>query len=428
MSQAIIVKPEENIKQIQDQLLAKGVQDQIGTALSTLKQYVSPEKMVRVALTAIRGDEKLAISTPISIIGSVIQLAQVGLVPDGFLGQAYLVPYFNKELKRFEASPLIGYRGYGELAIRSGKADSVDAHTIYEGDLFEYEYGDKPWLKYRLQMDPKKRGNIIGAYAIVYMKEGPHRFEVMAIDQIEKVKGASEGADSSYSPWKKWYEEMVRKTPMRRLAKWVPLSPEFQLAAGIDEAAELGTQRTVIDNATGQVYFVPTGRPTEDAIERPGRTSEAKTEEKGSATTENGHPVVEGSATTTNSKCLCNCCKTGECNCATLDEFQRCGCTPCVEKVKGAVAPTAAASEAKAEPKAEPEPPKDEGPYVPVSKLGKLFVAAASAGIKVVKDSQDDELHKMLKEKFGITSLKRIPQARFNDILQAIAPNLKVQK
>src|SRR6267378_3602920 len=225
----------DNVSKIRNMLGQSSVQKQVELALSEMKRWVTPEKLIRVALTAIQGDNKLMKCSPVSVVGSVIQLAQVGLVPDGFLGQAYLVPFWSSADKCFEAVPIIGYRGYGELAVRSGKATSVDAHVIYAGDQFDYEYGGNPFLKHKPMMDPKKRGDPIGAYAIVYMVSGPHRFEVMPLDAILKIQMDSKGGDSEDSPWKKWWEEMARKTPLRKLAKWVPLSPEFQMAAGIDE-------------------------------------------------------------------------------------------------------------------------------------------------------------------------------------------------
>jgi hypothetical protein len=65
---------------------------------------------------------------------------------------------------------------------------------------------------------------------------------------------------------------------------------------------------------------------------------------------------------------------------------------------------------------------------VPQEKLKRLFVHAASAGINVVKDSHDDQLHQMLKAKWGIESLKEIPQSLFETILEELAPNLKASR
>lgn len=75
-----------------------------------------------------------------------------------------------------------------------------------------------------------------------------------------------------------------------------------------------------------------------------------------------------------------------------------------------------------------PPAEKPAGPYVPQEKLRRLFVHAASAGIVVEKDSHDDQLHKLLKAKWNIDSIKEIPQAIFEEVLEEIAPQLKAAK
>ena len=440
-SQAIVVKPDENVKIIHAELARPAIAEQVTKALSNLTRYVTPEKLIRVAMTAIRGDEKLAMSTPVSIIGSVIQLAQVALVPDGFLGQAYLVPYFNKHIKRYEASPLIGYRGYGELAVRSGKATSVDGHVVYAGDVFDFEQGSNPFIKHKPCIDPKKRGDMLGAYAIVFMKEGPHRFEFMAMDEIMKVRDASQGADSNYSPWKTWFAEMARKSPMRRLAKWVPLSPEFQMAAGIDEAAELGTARTVVDNATGQVFFVQKGDTTESVIERPTRASEVKqgvaqaavveqTAGEAKAETSSGASTAKSQPGSVSPACFCNCCKSGTCTCPTVDEFNRCGCGPCKLNVAAPVIGEESKTRTEGTEQSQPtgtelfpqagQRPKPEGPFISDKQRAKLIIASKAVGWSVTKDSKDDPLHKFLLDRYGVISLTEVPSAVFEEILKAV--------
>src|ERR1039458_3697115 len=125
-----------------------------------------------------------------------------------------------------QATPMIGYRGFGELIGRSGKANSHDAQVVYVNDEFDFEMGSQPYIRHKRKMG--NRGDAIGAYAVVYMKEGPARFEIMDMEQLAKIRGHARGADRSDSPWKTWTEEMWRKSPVRRLAKYVPLSPEFQ--------------------------------------------------------------------------------------------------------------------------------------------------------------------------------------------------------
>lgn len=420
------LKPQENLSQIRTLLTSNAVQHQIDIALgSALKLYVSPEKLVRVALTAIQGDYKLIQCDPVSIVGSVIQLAQVGLVPDGFLGQAYLVPFYNKRRSCYEATPIIGYRGFGELAVRSGKATSVDAHVIYAGDLFEFEYGSNPFLKYKMTLDPKKRGVPIGAFAMVYMKEGPHRFEIMSLEEIVEIQNQSKGRDSEDSPWKKYFAEMARKTPMRKLAKWVPLSPEFQLAAGIDELGEVGKSHSVLDDKTGEVFVLPEG--TEAApIERPKVVTGEVVIQPDKLT----RTVVENAPLAY----LCSCCKAGKCDCASKEPFDQCGCAACVSAYKNPVPDksaeakmgTAATLVNSAPPLEDifgPDPNANQPKFVKsVAKL--MAIARSVCHAKGISTPVEDWVHGMLKAKWGISSLKEIPQEKYNEVCTVIGETI----
>jgi recombination protein RecT len=434
-------KPEDNVLQIRRMLTTPQIVKQVESALSGMERWVSPEKLIRVALTAINDDYKLMQCTPISVVGSVIQLGQVGLVPDGFLGQAYLVPFKNKSLGAYEANPIIGYRGYGELAVRSGKANSVDAHVVYAGDVFDYEYGATPFLKHKPQMDPKKRGDPIAAYAIVYMVNGPHRFEVMPLDAIMKIQAESQGAGSDDSPWKKHWEEMARKTPMRKLAKWVPLSPEFQMAAGIDEISDLGKRKTVMRD-DGQVAVVIEGVATEvDApIERPASVSTETTAQTITTTTEVkvATPAVETPkpAETTvlppttpgAAKCFCTCCKGGKCDCHSKEDIDQCGCIPCQTTVKAVKAghvevPSSAPSSPAPEPSPAPSAPAVE--FTTPLKLKKLFAIAKSVW---GKDLYEAKMHEFILAKYGIKSAKEIPVTIFEKVCEEIGDALKVKQ
>jgi recombination protein RecT len=449
------VSTEENLVVIRRELQKTVVVEQVQKALSGLERYVSADKLIRVALTAIGNDYKLAQCSPVSVIGSVIQLGQVGLVPDGFLGQAYMIPFWNNRAKCYEANPIIGYRGYGELAVRSGKATSVDAHVVYKGDVFDYEYGANPFLKHKPQMDPQKRGDPIAAYAIVYMKEGPHRFEVMPLDAILKIQQESQGADSEDSPWKKWWEEMARKTPMRKLAKWVPLSPEFQMAAGIDELSELGKRRTVVDAKTGEVFVVPEGVVSESAptIERPSAVAtptidaqpveEKKPEPK---------PVPKFEPAAKDKPCFCTCCKKGQCECPGKDEVDKCGCPPCktyqdllvsstfggrTERPTSAGAASSTPAPSAAAPGSgisSPDPAMFEPPKSSTAPLSKEFISArrlpklwALARATWGKDDYETKVHEILKQRWGITSAKEIPVEIFDQVIEAVGKNLQVK-
>ena len=81
-------------------------------------RHLSVDRLLRVAMTSIQRTPKLLDCTQQSLLACVMTCAQLGLEPDAFLGQAYLVPYWNGKKSAYEAQLIPGYRGYIALARR----------------------------------------------------------------------------------------------------------------------------------------------------------------------------------------------------------------------------------------------------------------------------------------------------------------------
>ncbi|MGA5660416.1 recombination protein RecT [Bacillus bombysepticus] len=191
-----------------------------------LPKHMSLDRMSRIALTTIRTNPKLLECKVPSLMGAVMQAVQLGLEP-GLLGHCYILPY------KSEATFIIGYKGMIDLARRSGHIQSIYAHAVYENDEFEYELGLHPQLKHKPSFGD--RGEFIGAYAVAHFKDGGHQMEFMPKSEIEKRRGRSASANSNYSPWKTDYEEMAKKTVVRYMFKYLPISIEVQSQAQHDE-------------------------------------------------------------------------------------------------------------------------------------------------------------------------------------------------
>lgn len=169
-------------------LIQKSVQE-LGKAVPAC---MSAERLVRIALTTLRLNPKLAECTPESFLGALFQSAQLGLEPN-VEGQAYLIPYCNSKKiidpetgktkweKVNEVQFQIGYKGYIELFYRHGAAEYVDMHTVYENDIFEYAYGTNSYLKHCPVL--KNRGEAIAYYAVAKLKNGGSVFKVMGKDE-----------------------------------------------------------------------------------------------------------------------------------------------------------------------------------------------------------------------------------------------------
>lgn len=201
-----------------------------------LPKHMDMDRMSRIALTTIRTNPTLLECTVPSLMGAVMQAVQLGLEP-GLLGHCYLLP-FNKNVGTKqnpqwikEVQFIIGYKGMIDLARRSGHIQSIYAHAVYENDEFEYELGLHPKLTHKPSFGD--RGKFIGAYAVAHFKDGGYQMEFMPESEIEKRRGRSKSKD--FGPWKSDYEEMAKKTVVRSMFKYLPISIEVQTQAQHDE-------------------------------------------------------------------------------------------------------------------------------------------------------------------------------------------------
>lgn len=191
---------------------------------AALPSVITPERFTRMALTAVSSNPKLANCTPKSFMGALMNAAQLGLEPNTPLGQAYLIPYKNKGVDEVQFQ--IGYRGMIELAHRSGEFRNIEARVVYENDTFEYEYGLEPKLVHKPAMSD--RGKPIYYYGVYTLVNGGFGFEVMSKEDVEIHKNKySPAAGSKYSPWSTNFDEMAKKTVLKRTLKYAPIKTEF---------------------------------------------------------------------------------------------------------------------------------------------------------------------------------------------------------
>jgi recombination protein RecT len=242
-------QPEPNT--VQGILTSPKMKLQIAAALP---KHLTPERYARVALTEMRKNPELAACEPKSFLGALMQAAQLGLEPGGALGHAYLIP-FKRSVKRGntwekiqECQIIIGYRGMIDLARRSGQIVSLSARAVYEKDRFSYEYGLEEKLEH-VPYEGADAGALTHVYSVAKIVGGGIQFEVMGVEKIKAIRDAGQGytaakkAAEEYnkpinSPWESHFEEMAKKTVIRRLFKYLPVSIEVQRAVGLDEQAD----------------------------------------------------------------------------------------------------------------------------------------------------------------------------------------------
>ena len=216
---------------------------------AALPRHMQPDRMARVALTETRKNPKLAQCDARTFLGAVIQLSQLGLEPGGALGHAFLIPFENRKKGTVDVQLIVGYRGMIDLARRSGQIATMDARVVREGDAFECQFGDSPRLHHVPNFDDDKP--MTHAYFVVVFKDGSKQFDVMSRGQIEKIRNKSQGyirgKEGGDTPWITHPEEMAKKTVVRRLFKYLPVSIELQRAVMLDERGDAGLTQAVDD-------------------------------------------------------------------------------------------------------------------------------------------------------------------------------------
>lgn len=211
------------------------VQALIDGLLPAIQQAVPktlrPDRLARILLTTLRTNPKLLEADRASLKAAILLTAQLGLEP-GPLGQVYLVPFFNKRTNKTEVQVIIGYRGMLDLARRSGQIQSVMVEAVCEGDEFDFELGLNPRLYHKPNL--RQRGKPYAYYGIVRFKDGGYQLSVMTIQEIEEHRKRSRSPEEG--PWTTDYDVMCRKTVLRSMWRWLPMSVEMALAEAADEA------------------------------------------------------------------------------------------------------------------------------------------------------------------------------------------------
>ena len=208
-----------------------------GEIAKALPSVITPERFTRITLSALSSNPQLQQTTPASFLGAMMTAAQLGMEPNTPLGQAYLIPYRNKGV--MECQFQLGYKGLIDLAYRSGEVLSIQAQVVYENDEFDYAYGLEPKLEHRPARSD--RGEPIFFYAVFKTKDGGFGFEVMSVDDVRAhAKKYSQSFSSSYSPWQKNFEEMAKKTVLKKVLKYAPMKTDFVRGLTADETIKHG--------------------------------------------------------------------------------------------------------------------------------------------------------------------------------------------
>lgn len=196
---------------------------------AALPAHIPVERFTRVVMTAVVNNPSLLEADRRSLFEASMKAASDGLLPDGREGA--LVIYSTKIkgmdgardqwIKKVQWMPMIG--GVLKKVRNSGELISISAHVVYSNDEFSYELGDDERIVHRPALDSRGKPRLL--YAIAKLKDGGVYREVMTVADVEKIRAVSRAKDDG--PWAVWWDEMARKTVLRRLAKRLPMSSDL---------------------------------------------------------------------------------------------------------------------------------------------------------------------------------------------------------
>jgi len=200
------------------------------------------EHIISVGLTLLRAKPELLACDSVSIVAGMFQAAQLGLSLDPILQHAALIPR-RGEGGALHAQFMPMYRGLIALARRHPDVVNVDAHIVREQDKFRMVHGTTEEVVHEPAFNvPPKLNNIVGVYAIVKLKGGETKTEFMHLSEVYSIRDRYSKAGDK-GPWATDEAEMIRKTAIHRLAKYLDLSPEFSRAVYLDQLALTGVDQ-----------------------------------------------------------------------------------------------------------------------------------------------------------------------------------------
>ena len=228
-------------------LARKQINNMAGEFRAALPAHIPVERFMRVVMTAVNSNPDLIGADRRSLIEAAMKAAQDGLLPDGrdgafvmFVGKVQWMPMVAGILKKVR---------------NSGQLLTISAHVVFDNDTFYYRLGDEEKIEHEPNLTGD-RGKPKLVYAVAKTKDGGIYREVMTVAEIEKVRAVSKAKNAG--PWVQWWNEMARKTAIRRLSKRLPVSSDLDdivrrddVLYDFDGAREAAKERPAIIRGDG---------------------------------------------------------------------------------------------------------------------------------------------------------------------------------
>lgn len=238
------------------QAFALGLQQMRPQLAAALPSHINVEKFERVVLTAVNMNSELLGCDRRSLFNACNKAAADGLLPDGregaivvFKGQAVWMPMVWGLVKKIR---------------QSGELSTISAHIVYQNDQFNYVLGDDERIEHKPLIDGD-RGKPRLVYAIAKLKDGGIQREVLTVADVEKARKVSRAPNSPM--WSTWWTEGARKTALRRLCKFLPLSAEDRRTLERDETEFQAQKRDALLQQAAAQISAPAPAITHEASE-----------------------------------------------------------------------------------------------------------------------------------------------------------------
>lgn len=255
--QQVVTSASREIAVVRGQLDA--MQDQFKVALPA---HIPAERFNRVAMTAIQNNPDLLKCDRRSLFNSFMRAAQDGLLPDGREGAVVAYGKIAQWL------PMVA--GILKKIRNSGEVSTIVARVVYGGDKYRNWIDDEgEHIEYEAA-EAQDRNVIRRVFAMAKLKDGSIEVEPMSAADVEKVRAVSRAKNNG--PWVSWWEEMAKKTAIRRLSKRLPISSDLDDLIrrddgiyDIDKASDKATVAPPADNSLGARLGAMAADPEPDA-------------------------------------------------------------------------------------------------------------------------------------------------------------------
>ena len=174
-----------------------------------LTSDISPDKFMATCYNLLLINPDIAKCDKMTVLNAVNRSAQMGLSPDPIRGESYFIP--RKNACTFQ----IGYKGLIKMAIASGAIKIIQCFAVHENEHLIMRAGEKP--DYIISRGD--RGELEGFLCLAKLGENEWDFEYMTVSEINRIRDNFKATDFV---WSKNYNEMAKKTVIKRLLKRIP--------------------------------------------------------------------------------------------------------------------------------------------------------------------------------------------------------------